>query len=186
MTDGLSNTAMIGELRVGPQLDGHPGTWAMGFAGASMDGHAKNYNPTPNDKMGRSSPPCDDGSDELQTSPVPRPDVPRGGQMGMGVNCGGGIQHWRPDPEPAPRRRQRRLRRRQRQIHQNTITNQVWFDNPRPARTARSSAPTSFCSDRLARRRNDSPNTADLPGAPPPSPGSVMDGVDVKKSSISP
>jgi prepilin-type N-terminal cleavage/methylation domain-containing protein/prepilin-type processing-associated H-X9-DG protein len=91
VTDGLSNTAMIGELRVGLATIDIRGTWAMGFSGASMCGHAKNYNPTPNNLMGTVYPRCKDGGDELQTSPAIGKMFPNDGQMGMGVNCGGGM-----------------------------------------------------------------------------------------------
>jgi prepilin-type N-terminal cleavage/methylation domain-containing protein/prepilin-type processing-associated H-X9-DG protein len=90
VTDGLSNTMMIGELRVGVTTQDIRGTWAMGFAGASMAGHAKNYNPTPNDKN-YSWPSCNDGGDELQMSAQFAPNLPSLGAMGMGVNCGGGM-----------------------------------------------------------------------------------------------
>ena len=91
VTDGLSNTAMIGELRVGLASIDIRGTWAMGFSGASMAGHAKSYNPTPNNKLGTIYPRCKDGGDELQTSSAIGAMFPNDGQMGMGVNCGGGM-----------------------------------------------------------------------------------------------
>ena len=91
VTDGLSNTAMIGELRSGLASIDIRGTWAMGFSGASMTGHAKSYNPTPNNTMGTIFPSCKDGGDELQTSPAIGMMFPNDGQMGMGVNCGGGM-----------------------------------------------------------------------------------------------
>ena len=92
VTDGLSNTAMIGELRSGLNSMDIRGTWAMGFSGASMAGHAKSYNPTPNNKLG-SIPPakCKDGGDELQASAQFAPLFPNNGALGMGVNCGGGM-----------------------------------------------------------------------------------------------
>ena len=91
VTDGLSNTALIGELRVGLLTVDIRGTWAMGFSGASMCGHAKSYNPTPNNLMGTIFPKCKDGGDELQTSPAIGKAFPNDGQMGMGVNCGKGM-----------------------------------------------------------------------------------------------
>jgi prepilin-type N-terminal cleavage/methylation domain-containing protein/prepilin-type processing-associated H-X9-DG protein len=91
VTDGLSNTAMIGELRVGLASIDIRGTWAMGFSGASMAGHAKSYNPTPNNTMGTIFPRCKDGGDELQTSSAIGMMFPNDGAMGMGVNCGGGM-----------------------------------------------------------------------------------------------
>jgi prepilin-type N-terminal cleavage/methylation domain-containing protein/prepilin-type processing-associated H-X9-DG protein len=93
VTDGLSNTVLIGELRVGLNSADIRGTWAMGFAGASMCGHAKNYNPTPNNKLNtaNASGKCGDGGDELQMSAQFASLFPNRGQMGMGVNCGGGM-----------------------------------------------------------------------------------------------
>ena len=91
VTDGLSNTAMIGELRVGLNSIDIRGTWAMGFAGASMAGHAKNYNPTPNDNNGFSFPKCNDGGDELQMTAQFGPMFPNAAQQRMGFNCGGGM-----------------------------------------------------------------------------------------------
>jgi prepilin-type N-terminal cleavage/methylation domain-containing protein/prepilin-type processing-associated H-X9-DG protein len=91
VTDGLSNTAMIGELRAGLNSMDIRGTWAMGFSGASMAGHAKSYNPTPNDKNGFPVPNCNDGGDELQASAQFAPLFPTAAQQGMGVNCGGGM-----------------------------------------------------------------------------------------------
>ena len=89
--DGLSNTAMIGELRAGLSSIDIRGTWAMGFAGASMAGHAKNYNPTPNDNNGSSYPNCNDGGDELQMTAQFGPMFPNAAQQRMGFNCGGGM-----------------------------------------------------------------------------------------------
>ena len=91
VTDGLSNTAAIGELRSGLNTMDIRGTWAMSMTGASMAGHAKNYNPTPNNKMGLTPPNCDDGGDELQASAQFAPLFPNNAAMGMGVNCGGGM-----------------------------------------------------------------------------------------------
>ena len=88
VTDGLSNTAMIGELRVGLNSMDIRGTWALGMTGASMCGHAKDYNPTPNNKNGIPyGQKCDDGGDELQTSAEFTPMFPNAAAMGMGVNC---------------------------------------------------------------------------------------------------
>ncbi len=91
VVDGLSNTAMIGELRAGLSSIDIRGTWAMGFAGASMAGHAKNYNPTPNDNNGSSYPNCNDGGDELQMTAQFGPMFPNAAQQRMGFNCGGGM-----------------------------------------------------------------------------------------------
>jgi prepilin-type N-terminal cleavage/methylation domain-containing protein/prepilin-type processing-associated H-X9-DG protein len=90
VTDGLSNTAMIGELRVGLTTIDIRGTWAMGFAGASLAGHAKNYNPTPNNNNGL-YPKCTDGGDELQMTAQFASMEPNAAQQRMGFNCGGGM-----------------------------------------------------------------------------------------------
>ena len=91
VTDGLSNTAMTGELRVGLNSLDNRGTWALGMAGASMGGHAKNYNPTPNDKNMVTPPNCDDGGDELQGADIYGPMFPNRGQMGMPGTCAQGF-----------------------------------------------------------------------------------------------
>lgn len=91
VTDGLSNTAMVGELRVGLNSADIRGTWAIGFVGGSMAGHAKDYNPTPNDNNGFPSPNCNDGGDELQMSAQFAPLFPNAAQQRMGVNCGPGM-----------------------------------------------------------------------------------------------
>jgi prepilin-type N-terminal cleavage/methylation domain-containing protein/prepilin-type processing-associated H-X9-DG protein len=90
VTDGLSNTAMIGELRVGLISIDIRGTWAMGFAGASLAGHAKNYNPTPNDNNSV-YPKCNDGGDELQMTAQFKQLGAMAAQQRMGFNCGGGM-----------------------------------------------------------------------------------------------
>jgi len=91
VTDGLSNTAMIAEIRVGLNSNDIRGTWAIGLGGASIMGQTKNYNPTPNNKFGRPPGNCGDGGDELQGSYAFAPLFPNAAQMGMGVNCGGGM-----------------------------------------------------------------------------------------------
>jgi prepilin-type processing-associated H-X9-DG protein len=91
VTDGLSNTAAIGELRVGLNSMDIRGTWALGLAMASLCGHAKDYNPTPNNLNGLPFPNCGDGGDEMQNGPVLGPLFPNSGPMGMGFNCGGGM-----------------------------------------------------------------------------------------------
>jgi prepilin-type N-terminal cleavage/methylation domain-containing protein/prepilin-type processing-associated H-X9-DG protein len=48
ITDGLSSTIMFAELRAGVNPYDIRGTWAIGFEGASLCCHAKDYNPTPN------------------------------------------------------------------------------------------------------------------------------------------
>jgi prepilin-type processing-associated H-X9-DG protein len=86
IVDGTTNTMAIGELRCGLNSMDIRGTWAMGFEGASMCGHAKPYNPTPNNKNGV-YPACDDGGDELQGCFAFAPLFPNRAQMGMGCNC---------------------------------------------------------------------------------------------------
>jgi prepilin-type N-terminal cleavage/methylation domain-containing protein/prepilin-type processing-associated H-X9-DG protein len=91
VTDGLSNTAAIAELRVGLNSMDIRGTWAIGLGMASLAGHAKPYNPTPNNKNGFPMPNCADGGDEIQAGPVLGPLFPNAAQQGMGFNCGGGM-----------------------------------------------------------------------------------------------
>ncbi|MDB5352637.1 MAG: hypothetical protein JWN86_3884 [Planctomycetota bacterium] len=91
VTDGLSNTAAISELRVGLNSMDLRGTWALGLSMASLVGHAKSYNPTPNNKNGLNYPNCKDGGDEMQAGPVLGPLFPNAAALGMGFNCGGGM-----------------------------------------------------------------------------------------------
>jgi prepilin-type processing-associated H-X9-DG protein len=91
ITDGTSNTAMIAELRVGLNSMDIRGTWAIGLGMASLAGHAKPYNPTPNNKNGFPFPNCNDGGDEMQTGPILGPLFPNAAQQAMGFNCGGGM-----------------------------------------------------------------------------------------------
>jgi len=90
VTDGLSNTLAIAELRVGLNSMDLRGTWALGLGMASLAGHAKPYNPTPNNKNGFSPPNCNDGGDEIQAAPAFAPFFPNAAAMGMGFNCSGG------------------------------------------------------------------------------------------------
>ncbi len=92
VTDGLSNTAAIGELRVGLTSTDIRGTWAIGLGMASLCGHAKPYNPTPNNKYGIPlANGCGDGGDEIQAGPVIAMSHPNGAAEGMGFNCGSGM-----------------------------------------------------------------------------------------------
>jgi prepilin-type processing-associated H-X9-DG protein len=91
VTDGTSNTCMIGELRVGLNSQDIRGTWALGLAMASLCGHAKPYNPTPNNLNGFPLPNCNDGGDEMQDGPLLGPLYPNAALQGMGFNCGGGM-----------------------------------------------------------------------------------------------
>jgi prepilin-type N-terminal cleavage/methylation domain-containing protein/prepilin-type processing-associated H-X9-DG protein len=91
ITDGTSNTCAIGELRVGLNSLDIRGTWAIGLAMASLCGHAKPYNPTPNNLNGFPAGQCADGGDEMQDGPVLVTYFPNAGPMGMGFNCGTGM-----------------------------------------------------------------------------------------------
>ena len=71
VTDGLSNTAAVAELRAGLTTTDVRGVWAMGLGMASLAGHAKEYNPTPNNLLGFNIiQGCNDGGDEMQAGPV--------------------------------------------------------------------------------------------------------------------
>ena len=92
ITDGLSNTAAIAELRSGLGTIDVRGTWAIGLGGASLAGHAKSYNPTPNNLLGYSvAQGCNDGGDEMQAGPPMGAQFPNAAKQGMGFNCGGGM-----------------------------------------------------------------------------------------------
>jgi prepilin-type N-terminal cleavage/methylation domain-containing protein/prepilin-type processing-associated H-X9-DG protein len=92
VTDGLSNTAAVAELRAGLTTADVRGVWAMGLAMASLAGHAKKYNPTPNNLYGFNiAQGCNDGGDEMQAGPVLGLQVMNAAQQGMGFNCGGGM-----------------------------------------------------------------------------------------------
>ena len=92
VTDGLSNTIAIAELRAGLGTIDIRGTWAIGLGGASLAGHAKDYNPTPNNLKGFSvAQGCNDGGDEMQAGPEMGAQFPGAAQQGMGFNCGGGM-----------------------------------------------------------------------------------------------
>jgi prepilin-type processing-associated H-X9-DG protein len=58
---------------------------------ANLCGHAKPYNPTPNNLNGFPPPNCADGGDEMQDGPTLALSFPNAGPMGMGFNCGGGM-----------------------------------------------------------------------------------------------
>lgn len=91
VTDGLSNSAMIAEMRAGLTSIDIRGTWAIGFEGASLCCHAKNYNPTPNSTFMAAAGNCDDGGDEIQTCFAFAPQFPNRGQLGMPCNCTQGV-----------------------------------------------------------------------------------------------
>jgi prepilin-type N-terminal cleavage/methylation domain-containing protein/prepilin-type processing-associated H-X9-DG protein len=89
VTDGLSNTACVAELRAGLTTADVRGVWAMGLGMASLAGHAKVFNPTPNNLKGFNIiQGCNDGGDEMQAGPVLGQQVLNAAQQGMGFNCG--------------------------------------------------------------------------------------------------
>jgi prepilin-type N-terminal cleavage/methylation domain-containing protein/prepilin-type processing-associated H-X9-DG protein len=64
ITDGTSNTIMVGELKSGLVAVDPRGVWALGFPGSSIVNAGRaSYNPTPNNLLGGTSA---DGGDELQ------------------------------------------------------------------------------------------------------------------------
>ena len=92
VTDGLSNTAAVAELRAGLTTADVRGVWAMGLGMASLGGHGKPYNPTPNNLNGFNIiQGCNDGGDEMQAGPVLGLQVLNAAQQGMGFNCGSGM-----------------------------------------------------------------------------------------------
>ena len=64
VTDGLSNTIMINEVRSGQSPLDSRGVWAMGHPGASLTEAGRSYNPTPNNTL--DSPDGQTYGDELQ------------------------------------------------------------------------------------------------------------------------
>ena len=90
VTDGLSNTAVIAELRAGlATIDGR-GVWAMGFQGMSLCCEARPYNPTPNSNSMQPNGACGDGGDETQTCYAFAPQFPSRDRLGMPCNCSQG------------------------------------------------------------------------------------------------
>ncbi len=67
VTDGLSQTLFIAEIRTGITTSDGRGIWAMGFAGMSLCCEARDYDPTPNNMITQPFGVCDDGGDETQT-----------------------------------------------------------------------------------------------------------------------
>jgi prepilin-type N-terminal cleavage/methylation domain-containing protein/prepilin-type processing-associated H-X9-DG protein len=64
LTDGASNTILVGELRAGLTAVDPRGVWALGFPGSSIVNAGRaTYNPTPNNLLGGVKA---DGGDELQ------------------------------------------------------------------------------------------------------------------------
>ena len=92
VTDGLSNTAAVVEMRAGLTTADVRGVWAMGLGMASLGCHGKPYNPTPNNLNGFNIiQGCNDGGDEMQAGPVLGMQVLNAAQQGMGFNCGSGM-----------------------------------------------------------------------------------------------
>ena len=86
VTDGLSNTAAVVELRAGLSTIDVRGVWAMGLGMASLGGHAKSYNPTPNNLKGFNiAQGCNDGGDEMQAGPALGLQFSNAAQQGHGL-----------------------------------------------------------------------------------------------------
>jgi prepilin-type N-terminal cleavage/methylation domain-containing protein/prepilin-type processing-associated H-X9-DG protein len=89
VTDGLSNTGMVAEMRVGLlSIDGR-GTWAIGMGSMSLCCEARPYNPTPN-SINWAGPKCDDGGDETQFCYAVIKTFPNLATTGMPCNCSKG------------------------------------------------------------------------------------------------
>ena len=89
ITDGLSNTIFIAEMRAGLSTSDGRRVWAMGFGGSSLCCEARSYNPSPNATF-MVFPKCDDGGDETQTCYTIKTTFPNRGQLGMPCNCSKG------------------------------------------------------------------------------------------------
>ncbi|HEY3963490.1 MAG TPA: DUF1559 domain-containing protein [Planctomycetaceae bacterium] len=87
ITDGMSNTMMVGELRAGLSAIDPRGIWAMGFPGASiLNGGRGAYNPSPNNLLGGVSA---DGGDELEDGSTYC--NPLNAALGMGCTTSGSL-----------------------------------------------------------------------------------------------
>jgi prepilin-type N-terminal cleavage/methylation domain-containing protein/prepilin-type processing-associated H-X9-DG protein len=87
ITDGTSNTIMVGELRAGLSAVDPRGVWALGFPGASIVNAGRaSYNPTPNNLIGGTTA---DGGDELQNGP--QYCTPQTAALGMGCTSAASI-----------------------------------------------------------------------------------------------
>jgi prepilin-type N-terminal cleavage/methylation domain-containing protein/prepilin-type processing-associated H-X9-DG protein len=85
ITDGTSNTIMVGELRAGLTAVDPRGVWALGFPGSSIVNAGRgSYNPTPNNLLGGL--PGDNG-DELQNGNLYC--TPASATLGMGCTPDG-------------------------------------------------------------------------------------------------
>jgi prepilin-type N-terminal cleavage/methylation domain-containing protein/prepilin-type processing-associated H-X9-DG protein len=89
ITDGLSSTAFVAEMRAGLTTSDGRGVWAMGFGGSSLCCEARSYNSGPNSTY-MVAPGCNDGGDETQTCYTFAAQFPTRGKMGMPCNCSKG------------------------------------------------------------------------------------------------
>ena len=97
ISDGMSNTRMIGELRAGLTSNDPRGVWALGFPGASIQNAGRGtYNPSPNNMiggLGYAACSNTDGGDELEDSCASAFNggycTPAAAALGMGCNGGG-------------------------------------------------------------------------------------------------
>ena len=85
ISDGTSNTILVGELRAGLTAVDPRGVWALGFPGSSIVNAGRgSYNPTPNNLLG--GVPAD-GGDELQNGALYC--SPATAALGMGCTTSG-------------------------------------------------------------------------------------------------
>jgi prepilin-type N-terminal cleavage/methylation domain-containing protein/prepilin-type processing-associated H-X9-DG protein len=93
VTDGLSNTIAVAEMRAGLTTSDGRGVWALGFSGSSLCCEAKDYNPVPNSMNLAPFGNCDDGGDETQTCWTFAAQFPNRGKLGMPCNCDDGANN---------------------------------------------------------------------------------------------
>jgi hypothetical protein len=87
ITDGTSNSFLVGELRAGLTAIDPRGIWAMGMPGASVINAGRaNYNPTPNNMIGGTPA---DGGDELEDGSTFC--SPATAALGMGCTTSGSL-----------------------------------------------------------------------------------------------
>jgi prepilin-type N-terminal cleavage/methylation domain-containing protein/prepilin-type processing-associated H-X9-DG protein len=120
VTDGLSTTILVNEVRIGLNSKDRRGTWALGCVGASMTAAARDYNPTPNNKVQE--------SDEFQGCADFANDFPNRGQLGMGcINDPGSLNDGAQARSMHPGGVNAVFGDGHVQFIKNTIANQVWF-----------------------------------------------------------